>query len=108
MVKAADTVPFSLADPVPFHVPRVLLPILSPVASILFHPALLGVTLVIAVVRVIFDLSALPLPFPDTLAFLLVAISLVLYPRIGKKKPAAVRVGTSDLLIHGPPSRGKP
>jgi hypothetical protein len=108
MGKTADPVPFSLEKQVPFHIPRVSVPILSPVVSILFHPALLGVTLVIAVVRVIFDLSALPLPFPDTLAFLLAAISLGLYPGIGKKKPAAVGVGTSDLLAHGPPSRRKP
>ena len=83
-------------------------PISSPVVPILFHPALLGVTLVITVVRVMFDLLALPLSFPDAAAFLPVAISLALYPGVGKKKPAAVGVGTSDLLAHGPPSKRKP
>jgi hypothetical protein len=74
----------------------------------LFHPALLGVTLVIPVVRIIRDLLALPLSFSDTPALLLAAISLALYPGVGKKKPAAVGVGTSDLLAHGLPSRRKP
>jgi hypothetical protein len=83
MRKATTPVPFSLEEPVSFHRPRVLVPISSPVAPVLFHPALLGVTLIIPVVRVIFDFLALPLPFPDTLALLLAAISLALYPGVG-------------------------
>jgi hypothetical protein len=86
----------------------VLFPVSSPVAPILFHPALLGVTLIIPVVRVIFDLLALPLSFPETLARLLAAISLALYSGVRKEKPAAVGVSTSDLLAHGLPSRRKP
>jgi hypothetical protein len=82
----------------------VLVPKLSPLVPILFRPALL----VIAVVRVIFDLSALPSPFPDTPAVLLIAMSLALCPGIGKKKPLAVGVGNSNLLDHGPPSGRKP
>jgi hypothetical protein len=108
MRKATAPVPFSLEEPVSFHIPRVLVPISSPVVPVLFHPALLGVTLVIPVVRVIFDFLALPFPFSDTPALLLAAISLALYPGVGKKKPAAIGVGTSDLLAHGPPSRRKP
>jgi hypothetical protein len=106
--KATAPVPFPLEEPVPFHISRVLVPITSPVVPILFHPALLGVTLVIPVVRVVFDLLALPLSFPDTPALLLAAISLALYTGVGKKKPATVGVGTSDLLAHGPPSKRKP
>jgi hypothetical protein len=86
----------------------VLVPVSSPVVPILFHPAQLGVTLVIPVVQVAFDLLALPLSFPETLALLLAAISLALYPGVRKKKPAAVGIGTSDLLAHGPASRRKP
>jgi hypothetical protein len=55
-----------------------------------------------------FDLLALPLAFSGTPTFLLAAISLALYPGVRKKKPAAVGIGTSDLLAHGPPSRTKP
>ena len=108
MGKATAPVPLFLEEPVPFHIPRVLVPVSSPVVPILFHPGLLGVTLVIPVVRVMFDLLALPQSFPDTPAFLLAAISLALYPGVWKKKPAAIGVGTSDLLVHGPPSRRKP
>jgi hypothetical protein len=85
-----------------------LLPVSSPVIPVLFQPALLGITLIIPVVRVIFDLLALPLSFPETLARLLAAISLALYPGVRKEKLAAVGVGTSDLLAHGLPSKRKP
>jgi hypothetical protein len=64
--------------------------------------------LIIPVVRVIFDLLALPLSFSEMLARLLAAISLAFYPGVRKEKPAAVGVGTSDLLTHGLPSRRKP
>ena len=103
MGKATAPVPLFLEEPVPFHIPGVSVPVSSPVVPVLFHPALLGITLVIPVVRVMFDLLALPSSFPDASAFLLAAISLALYPGVGKKKPAAVGVGTSDLLAHGSP-----
>jgi hypothetical protein len=97
-----------LEESVSFHIPGVLLPISSPVVPVLFHPTLLGVTLIIPLFRVIFDLLALPLSFPEMLALFSAAISLGLYPGVRKKKTAAVGVGTSDLLSHSPPSRRKP
>jgi hypothetical protein len=68
---------------------------------------MMGVTLVSLVVRVMGDLLMLPVSFPESLAFLFAAILLVFYPGVGKKKPAALGVGTSDLSAHGPPSRRK-
>jgi hypothetical protein len=97
-----------LEEPVAFYISRVLLSVSPPVVPVVFQPALLSVTLIIPVVRVIFDLLALPLSFPDTLAPLFAAIPLALYPGVRKEKSAAVRVGTSDLLAHGLPSRRKP
>jgi hypothetical protein len=72
-----------------------------------FQPQLLGVTLVIPVVGVIFDFVALPLSFAETLTSLLAAISLALYPGVRKEKSAAVGIGTSDLLAHGLPLQEK-
>jgi hypothetical protein len=82
-------------------------PVPSPVIPVLFHPALLAFLLVLAVVRVGLHLRVLPAPFPQTLALFLAAIPLVLYTGIGNKGPAAVGVGTSDLLVHGSPCKAK-
>jgi len=64
--------------------------------------------LVQAVVPVGLHLLALPAPLPQLLAIVPAAISLSLYPGVGKKKSAAPRVGTPDLWGHGLLSRGKP
>jgi hypothetical protein len=80
-----------------------LVPILPPVVPILFHPALLGVTLVITVLRIIFHLFSLPTSFPNTLAILFVTVSVIMDMRVWKKKTSASRIGTSDLLVHDSP-----
>jgi hypothetical protein len=82
-------------------------PVPSPVIPVLLHPALLAFLLVFAVVRVGLHLLVLPAAFPQTLALFLAAIPLVLYTAIGHKGPTAVGVGTSDLLVHGSPSKEK-
>jgi hypothetical protein len=82
-------------------------PVLSPVVPVLLQPALLAFLLVLTVVRVGLHLLVLPAPFPQPLAFLFAAIPLVLYAGITNKGPAAVGVGTSDLLAHGSPCKAK-
>ncbi|NIN92267.1 hypothetical protein GTO36_04645, partial [bacterium] len=77
-----------------------LAPISSPVIPVLFHPALLGLSLVISVVWVIFHLLALPTSFPDTLAIFL-TVAMILDVRVWKKKTSAGRICTSNLLVHG-------
>jgi hypothetical protein len=100
-------VPFFLEQPVPFHIARVAVSISPPVITVLFYPALLGPLLVVTVIRIVFQLSALPPSFAETPAFFSVAVLLVFGSGIGKKKPATVRIGTSDLLAHGSSLREK-
>jgi hypothetical protein len=101
------SVPFSLEQPVSFHIAGVAVSISSPVIAVLFYPTLLSPLLVVPVIGILFKLMALPLSFTETSAFFFIAISLVLYSAVGKKKPAAVWIGTSDLLSHGPSLREK-
>ena len=51
----------------------------------------------------LFHLLALPTSFPNTLAILFVTISVIRDMRVWKKKTSTVRIGTSDLLVHGSP-----
>jgi len=103
----AFLVPALLQESIAFHILRMIRPVPTPVIPVLLHPALLAFLLVLAVVRVGLHLLALPAPFPQTLALFLAAIPLVLYTGIWNKGPAAVGVGTSDLLVHGSPSKEK-
>jgi len=100
-------IPALLQESVALHILRMIHPVPTPVIPILFHPALLAFLLVLAVVRVGPHLLVLPAPFPQPPAFFFAAIPLVLYAGITNKGPAAVRVGTSDLLAHGSPSEEK-
>jgi len=100
-------VPALLQESVALHIGRMIRPVLSPVIPVLLHPALLAFLLVLTVVRVGLHLLALPAPFPQPLTFLFAAIPLVLYAGIPPKGPAAVGVGTSDLLAHGSPCKAK-
>jgi hypothetical protein len=100
-------VPALLQESIVLHIGRMLRPVVSPVIPVLLHPALLAFLLVLAVVWVGLHLLVLPAPFPQPLAFFLAAIPLVLYAGITNKGPAAVRVGTSDLLVHGSPCKVK-
>ena len=72
------------------------------VITVLFHPALLGLTLVILIIGVIFHLLPLPTSFPDTLAIFLI-VAMILDVRVWKKKTSAGRICTSNLLAHGFP-----
>src|SRR4030067_2148089 len=100
-------VPALLQESITLHIWRMIRPVPSPVIPVLLHPALLAFLLVLAVVRVGLHLLVLPAPFPQTLALFLAAIPLVLYTWIRNKMAAAVGVGTSDLLVHGSPSKAK-
>jgi hypothetical protein len=103
----AFLVPAPLQESIAFYIGRMIRPVLSPVIPVLLHPALLAFLLVLAVVRVGLYLLVLPAPFPQAPALFLAAIPLVLYAGIGHKGPAAVGVGTSDLLAHGSPCKAK-
>jgi len=96
-------VPALLQESIALNILRVIPPVPSPVIPVLLHPALLAFLLVLAVVRGGLHLLVLPAPFPQTPALFLAAIPLVLYTGIGNKRPAAVGVGTSDLLFHSSP-----
>jgi hypothetical protein len=76
-------------------------PVPSTVIPVLLSPALVAFFLVHAVVRVGLHLLSLPAPLPQSLAILPAAISLGRYPGVGKKKSAALWVGTPDLRAHG-------
>jgi hypothetical protein len=104
---AALLVPDLLQESIALPIWRMIRPVPSPVIPVLLHPALLAFLLVLAVVRVGLHLLALPAPSPPTLAFFLAAIPLVLYTGIAHKWPATVGMGTSDLLVHGSPSKEK-
>jgi hypothetical protein len=90
-----------LQEPIACYILRVLRPVSLIVIPVLLHPALVAFLLVLAVVRVGLHFLALPAPFPQPPALLPAAISVVLYARIGDKKPSAVGIGAPDLLGHG-------
>ena len=96
-----------MEEPIPVHIVWMAVSISPPVVAVLFLPALLGPLLVVPVIGIVFKLSALPLSFVETPASFSIAVSLVFDPGIGKKKPAALRVGTSDLLAHDSSLREK-
>jgi len=74
-----------------------------PITGIPAPPGFLTIPLVGLVIRITGHLLPLPKPPPESPAFLSATIPLVLHTGIGKKKPPAVGIGTSDHIVHGPP-----
>jgi hypothetical protein len=78
-------------------------PISPPVMPVLFHPALLGVSLVIPIVWIISHPLALPKSSSKTLTIFSITVAVIMDMRVWKKNTPAGRIGTSDLLVHGSP-----